>query len=94
MISPCIFSLEFYVILTDDGNIDILKVFKVDLICKENGPIHQTEKYDLMLSKPDQTNKLVIRRGQEFWIKIFFNRPYSKDTDGISFVFSIVGEFY
>ncbi|XP_035710698.1 annulin isoform X2 [Folsomia candida] len=74
----------------DDGNIDILKVFKVDLICKENGPIHQTEKYDLMLSKPDQTNKLVIRRGQEFWIKIFFNRPYSKDTDGISFVFSIV----
>lgn len=77
----------------DDGSVDILKVFKVDLLFNENGVAHHTEKYDHMLSNETSSKKLVIRRGQEFYLQIFFNRPFSKDTDGISFLFSIVGVF-
>jgi hypothetical protein len=70
--------------------VDILKVFKVELCINENGLAHHTDKYDLMLSKTEKP-KLVIRRGQEFFVNIYFNRPYNKDVDGISFLFSILG---
>jgi len=57
-----------------------------------------------MMKGPDQSNKkqhrtavfnsdyLIVRRGQEFQVKVTFNRPYeaAKDTFAVEFV---IGEF-
>lgn len=58
--------------------------------------------YDVdMMRKPDEINKkehhtqlfnsdfLIVRRGQEFQIKITFNRPYKPDTDKVALEFVI-----
>ncbi len=63
---------------------------KVDLNIYENGNVHHTDKYELMLN-PDSP-KLVTRRGQEFSVDLHFNRTFNKDRDGVSFVFSIAGQ--
>ena len=80
----------FFVHFADDTSVDVLKVRKVNLNISANGLSHHTGRYDLMLN-PDAP-KLVTRRGQAFSIDLYFNRAYSKDRDGVSFVFSIAGE--
>jgi len=59
---------------------------------KENGVAHHTDKYDAMIRRVIPQD-LVIRRGQEFVVTLSLSRPFQKDLDGMSFVFSIVGEF-
>ena len=56
-----------------------------------------------MLKRPDQgntiqhntayfnTNKLIVRRGQEFQVKVTFNRPYDADKDKFAVEF-VIGE--
>ena len=90
----CSFSLALHFvniyisIYADDGGDEILRVVKVDMKLKTNGPVHRTDKFDLMTREYDP--HLVIRRGQDFHIEIAFNRPF-KDDDGVSILFSIAG---
>jgi len=54
-----------------------------------------------MMKRPDESNKLehhttlyqsdylIVRRGQEFQVKITFNRPYKPDEDKFAVEFTI-----
>lgn len=42
-----------------------------------------------MQTQSADTTKLVIRRGQPFKIRLILNRPYVRDKDNISFIFTL-----
>ncbi|XP_045200578.2 annulin-like [Mercenaria mercenaria] len=68
----------------DDG----LKVSEVDLDIKANIAAHHTDKFDIAVAGVyDDTELLVVRRGQVFNMKIQFNRPYDKTKDDLKFIF-------
>ncbi|CAG7824579.1 unnamed protein product [Allacma fusca] len=71
---------------SEDG---ILQVQKTDLKFLENGKLHHTDEYDLM-SKPKEP-QLVVRRGQEFSIDLYFDRPYVKGTYEVKLIFALEG---
>ncbi|CAG7674586.1 unnamed protein product [Allacma fusca] len=71
----------------DDGGDEVLRVLKSDLKFAENGSLHRTDKYDLMIRQTDP--HLVVRRGQDFTVEISFNRPFVKEKDGVSILFSV-----
>ncbi|GFR69281.1 hemocyte protein-glutamine gamma-glutamyltransferase-like [Elysia marginata] len=64
----------------------VLAVKEVDLMVKENGQAHHTDRYEI--SQPDQRPpQLVIRRGQPFSISIDFTKEYDPEKDDLKLVF-------
>ena len=61
----------------------------MDLRISENGASHHTENFDIMR---DGKGSLVIRRGQDFYLDLVFNRAFRQDKDGVSFVFTVAGK--
>uniref|UniRef100_A0A182J8Q9 protein-glutamine gamma-glutamyltransferase n=1 Tax=Anopheles atroparvus TaxID=41427 RepID=A0A182J8Q9_ANOAO len=60
-----------------------LRIHQLDTCVEENGANHHTDKFELMGTprangKPSQ---LVVRRGQEFLLKLICNRPINTDVD-------------
>ncbi|XP_053677743.1 annulin-like [Anopheles nili] len=75
----------------ENGELTELTIERIDACLQENGINHRTDKFELMSTprakgKPSQ---LVIRRGQEFLIKLICNRPINPKVDSLSFVLSV-----
>lgn len=71
-----------------------LSIRSVSLCLEENGKDHHTWRFDLMNrdSVHGLKSQLIVRRGQPFKLLLTCNRPYRKSTDGISLVFTVVGD--
>ncbi|KAJ8865859.1 hypothetical protein PR048_033382 [Dryococelus australis] len=70
-----------------DGGQDVVSVKAVDLCTTENGPQHHTEQFELMEREKD--SRLVVRRGQEFLVRITLSRSYDDKNDAMSFIFTL-----
>ncbi|XP_051167071.1 annulin isoform X2 [Leptopilina boulardi] len=79
-----------YRIYYEDYRSSILTVTSVDPLIVENGKAHKTSKYELM-NRIGKDARLVIRRGQEFYINLTLSRNYDPINDGISLVFTLNG---
>jgi transglutaminase 1 len=64
-----------------------LKVKNINFCIDYNGKEHHTDRFDLMKRKKDF--KLVVRRGQGFRLRLNLDRPYDKNCDSISLMFSV-----
>ncbi|XP_012283276.1 annulin isoform X2 [Orussus abietinus] len=81
------FPFRFY---WEDHRSPILTVVHVDPCIKENGEAHRTSRYELM-NRNGKNSRLVVRRGQAFFLNITLAREYRPSTDGISIVFTLDG---
>ncbi|KAK0180122.1 hypothetical protein PV327_005795 [Microctonus hyperodae] len=74
------------------GDLDspMLTIIKVDPLIKENGEAHNTSRYEIMCREGTDA-RLVVRRGQEFFLRLHLNRNYDSTIDGISLVFTLDG---
>lgn len=68
----------------------VLTILDVDPCIAENGENHRTSRYDLM-SRQNEETRLVVRRGQEFYLNLTLSRDYEPSIDGISIVFTVDG---
>lgn len=60
----------------------------MDPCIAENGEKHRTSRYDLM-ARQDGKSRLVVRRGQEFYLHLTLSRDYDRSVDGMSIVFTV-----
>ncbi|XP_055590397.1 annulin-like isoform X2 [Uranotaenia lowii] len=69
---------------------DVLAVKWVDLCLEENGKLHHTKRFELMNRDGNSgpLPRLVVRRGQEFRLRIHCDRPYDRSRDAMSLIFS------
>ncbi|ETN60755.1 glutamine gamma-glutamyltransferase [Anopheles darlingi] len=72
--------------IDDQDDEGALVVEKIDICSKENGVSHRTDKYDLMNRTPA---KLVVRRGQDFILRLVCNRSIKPKTDTIWLVLAV-----
>lgn len=68
----------------------VLTITDVDPCLAENGENHRTFRYDLM-TRQDDKSRLVVRRGQEFYLHLTLSRDYDRRIDGMSIVFTVDG---
>uniref|UniRef100_A0A182MQG2 protein-glutamine gamma-glutamyltransferase n=1 Tax=Anopheles culicifacies TaxID=139723 RepID=A0A182MQG2_9DIPT len=80
----------------DENEIDAdvqpeLIIQRIDTCLEENGANHRTEKFESMSASAIKTgsSQLVVRRGQEFLLKLICNRPINPKTDAISLVLAV-----
>ncbi|XP_011300177.1 annulin isoform X2 [Fopius arisanus] len=73
-----------------DWDIPMLTVLRVDPCIDENGETHRTSRYELM-NRDGVNARLIVRRGQEFFMRLHLNRDYDPTVDGISIVFTLDG---
>ncbi|XP_049279488.1 annulin-like [Anopheles funestus] len=68
-----------------------LIIERIDSCLVENGINHRTDRFESMSVSANKTesSQLVIRRGQEFLLKLICNRPINPKTDAISLVLSV-----
>ncbi|XP_052869381.1 annulin-like [Anopheles cruzii] len=72
--------------IEQDDELGELLVEKIDTCPSENGANHRTDKFELMhRSAP----RLIVRRGQDFVVKLVCNRQIKAKTDAISLVLSV-----
>ncbi|GJQ84640.1 Tg [Trypoxylus dichotomus] len=75
--------------LSDSNEIDdavhLSYVEGVDFCIEENGQRHRTDKYEHMQRK--ENPELVVRRGDEFKLRIALKEMYDKDRDVMTFLF-------
>ncbi|XP_011169553.1 annulin isoform X1 [Solenopsis invicta] len=81
------FPFRFY---WEDFGVPVLTIDNVDTCIEENGENHRTSRYELMTRQDDRA-RLVVRRGQEFYLHLSLSRDYNSSIDGISFVFTVDG---
>lgn len=74
----------------EDFTVPVLTILHVDPCIGENGAKHRTSRYEAM-SRNGDGSRLVVRRGQEFYLHLALSRDYDPDTDGISLVFTVDG---
>lgn len=74
----------------EDFTVPVLTILHVDPCIGENGAKHRTSRYEAM-SRDGDGSRLVVRRGQEFYLHLALSRDYDPDTDGISLVFTVDG---
>ncbi|XP_076166822.1 transglutaminase isoform X2 [Ptiloglossa arizonensis] len=74
----------------EDFEIPVLTITDVDPCIHENGDAHRTSRYELMTRNDDKA-RLVIRRGQEFYLNLTLSRDYDRNIDGMSLVFTLEG---
>lgn len=68
----------------------MLTIADVDSCIAENGVNHRTSRYDLM-TRQDDKSRLVVRRGQEFYLHLTLSRDYEPSIDGMSIIFTVDG---
>ncbi|KAG7204155.1 hypothetical protein KM043_001995 [Ampulex compressa] len=81
------FPFRFY---WENTGIPVLTVHQVDPCIVENGANHRTSRYDLMTRRDDKA-RLVVRRGQDFYLHLSLSRDYDPSIDAISIVFTLDG---
>lgn len=74
----------------EDFGVPVLTIYHVDPCIEENGEKHRTSRYELMTRQVDGA-RLVVRRGQEFYLHLSLSRDYDSVIDGISIVFILDG---
>ncbi|XP_066587609.1 annulin isoform X2 [Prorops nasuta] len=74
----------------EDSGVPVLTITHIDLCISENGQNHRTHRYDLM-NRSRGKSKLIVRRGQEFYLHVNLSRDYDPSIDGISMVFTLDG---
>lgn len=74
----------------EDLGISVLTVINVDQCIAENAAAHRTAKFELS-NREDDTAKLIVRRGDPFYMRLILSREYDPATDGISLVFTLDG---
>ncbi|KAK9306073.1 hypothetical protein QLX08_003130 [Tetragonisca angustula] len=74
----------------EDFGVPVLTIIGVDPCIAENGGNHRTFRYDLM-ARQDDRSRLVVRRGQEFYLHLTLSRDYEPRIDGMSIVFTVDG---
>ncbi|XP_031846608.1 transglutaminase isoform X2 [Nomia melanderi] len=74
----------------EDFNVPVLTISDVDPCIPENGANHRTWRYDSMTRQDDKA-RLVVRRGQEFYVHLTLSRDYDPSIDGMSLVFTVDG---
>ncbi|KOX78769.1 Annulin [Melipona quadrifasciata] len=74
----------------EDFGVPVLTITGVDPCIAENGENHRTSRYDLM-ARQDDKSRLVVRRGQEFYLHLTLSRDYEPRIDGMSIVFTVDG---
>lgn len=74
----------------EDFGVPVLTIIGVDPCIAENGGNHRTFRYDLM-ARQDDKSRLVVRRGQEFYLHLTLSRDYEPRIDGMSIVFTVDG---
>ncbi|XP_017755331.1 PREDICTED: annulin [Eufriesea mexicana] len=82
-----LFPFRFY---WEDFGVPVLTILNVDPCIAENGENHRTSRYDLMTREYDEP-RLVVRRGQEFYLNLTLSRDYEPSIDGMSIVFTVDG---
>ncbi|XP_043792273.1 annulin isoform X2 [Apis laboriosa] len=81
------FPFAFY---WEDFSVPVLTILDVDPCIGENGAKHRTSRYEAM-TRRDDGSRLVVRRGQEFYLHLALSRDYDPNTDGMSIVFTVDG---
>lgn len=81
------FPYRFY---WEDFDVPVLTIADVDPCLAENGENHRTSRYDLMARQDDKA-RLVVRRGQPFYVHLTLSRDYDPNLDGMSLVFTVDG---
>lgn len=83
-------STQFFqkLFIGEDFGVPVLTVHNVDPCIEENGENHRTSRYELM-TRHDDRARLVVRRGQEFYLHLSLSRDYISSIDGISIVFTL-----
>uniref|UniRef100_A0A182WGY9 Transglutaminase-like domain-containing protein n=1 Tax=Anopheles minimus TaxID=112268 RepID=A0A182WGY9_9DIPT len=68
-----------------------LMIERIDTCLEENGVNHRTERFESMSASAIKTgsSQLVVRRGQEFQLKLICNRPINPITDAVSLVLAV-----
>lgn len=61
-----------------------ISVTGVEFYSKDNSKVHHTEDYDLVNAEEPTP---ILRRGENFYVALRFDRPYSADTDAIRISF-------
>ncbi|XP_017792163.1 PREDICTED: annulin isoform X1 [Habropoda laboriosa] len=84
---PRPFPFRFY---WEDFGVPVLTILDVDPCIAENGENHRTSRYDLT-TRQDDKSRLVVRRGQEFYLHLTLSRDYEPSIDGMSIVFTLDG---
>uniref|UniRef100_A0A182S9Y5 Transglutaminase N-terminal domain-containing protein n=1 Tax=Anopheles maculatus TaxID=74869 RepID=A0A182S9Y5_9DIPT len=76
--------------IEDDILTDLI-IQKIDACLEENGANHRTEKFEVISTSANKTgpSRLVIRRGQEFLVKLICNRSIRPKTDTVSLVLAV-----
>ncbi|XP_020284577.1 annulin isoform X2 [Pseudomyrmex gracilis] len=74
----------------EDYGVPVLTIRSVDFCIEENGENHRTFRYELM-TRHDDKARLVVRRGQEFYLHLNLSRDYDSSIDGVSIVFTLDG---
>lgn len=74
---------------SEPSTVQCLEIQFVDVCFAENGKNHHTAKFDLMKRK--EYPQLVIRRGQEFRLKLHVDRQFDPEQDGMALVFLLAG---
>ncbi|XP_076656621.1 transglutaminase isoform X2 [Halictus rubicundus] len=72
----------------EDFDVPVLTIADVDPCLAENGENHRTSRYDLMARQDDKA-RLVVRRGQPFYLHLTLSRDYDPNIDGMSLVFTV-----
>lgn len=80
----------YYYFVGEDYGTPVLTVISVDPCFKENGLAHRTSRYEIM-NRTGSNSRLVVRRGQEFYINLTLSRDYDPTFDGLSVVFTLDG---
>ncbi|XP_011689027.1 PREDICTED: annulin-like [Wasmannia auropunctata] len=76
--------------LAKKNDLPLLTIHNVDLCTKENGENHRTSRYELM-TRGDDRARLVVRRGQEFYLHLNLSQNYNSSTDTIFIFFTLDG---
>lgn len=82
--------LAFLFIGEDTIGVPVLAVVSVDQCIAENALAHRTSRFELS-NRQDGTERLIVRRGDPFYVKLLLSREYDPNTDGISVVFTLDG---
>lgn len=72
-----------------DANDRVLTIHSIDPMILENSKDHHTDRFDLV--RREENAKLVVRRGQGFYIKLSMSRCYDFNRDAISLIFTFAG---
>lgn len=81
--TPFFDTYQLYIFLPDSTSEAVVTIRNIDLCLDENSQDHHTNRFATSRAN------LVVRRGQTFKLILTLNRPFKRDKDAISFIFTV-----